>query len=170
MSKSIRILFVAIMCAGGVLATSPEVAHSQESKSSSSSEIGKSKKIGVGLGGGSFVSGLSGKFYMGETSAIQANAGFGFGLGGSVQYIIKEIELMSFGFADWDLALGVGAGFATSSWGFSVGPHANIGLSWKLKSIPLEFSGAYRPGFYFGDNIYSGLNFGYGGGALRWYF
>jgi hypothetical protein len=184
-------LVMAVLCAGGLVLAAPTNATAQESSESSAqastsgsssagTAIGSSKKIGVGLGGGTLVNGVSGKFYLSESSAIKALAGLTFnGFGGEVHYMIKELQLSKFGFGRLDLGLGVGAAFRTFnySWGnyMTVGPNANIGFQLKFNQVPLEITASWRPGYYFALSSFSGrtvggLGLGGGGGAIRWYF
>lgn len=131
------------------------------------------KKFGLGLGGGAYGGGATGKLFLGNTIAVQAflNTGwFGFNLGADALYQGKQL------WTNGDLALNweAGAGAFVSTWG-GIGVNAVVGLSLQYKPVPLEFTTDFRPTFLVGN--WSGYRYGaFGpidynyGGAVRYYF
>jgi hypothetical protein len=138
-------------------------------------QIGQAKRLGVGLGGGTLTSGLSGKYYLSPTSAVQAVVGsrFGWGLSAGADYIVEFPALAegSAGRLFW--GAGAGAGLvlydAGGKSGAVIGVAGVIELGWHFKAFPLELVTDWRPTFFIGDAL-SGLWLGGGGGAVRWYF
>ena len=110
MRKSIRTMLVALIAVAGTYALSPQMAQAEEMKGSG---ISSERTIGVGLGGGTTTSGLTGKLYLSDSSALQAVVGIGTGyndFGVGVDYIIQEIGLTTFAGSALDLELGAGVG------------------------------------------------------------
>lgn len=136
-----------------------------------------SRGLGVGLGGGS-VSGLSAKYFLNNTFAVQGFAGFYFGLasilGADAMYQFKSLWSNS----DFNLNWEAGAGASSYIWngglygGATVSLNGVVGLSLQYRPVPLELTTDVRPTFILGD--FSGSGFApfqiYYGGALRYYF
>ena len=177
MSRNVQRLFAAAAVLVFTLVSAPQFAQAE-------SPIGRSEKIGVGVGAGPLISGVSGKFYLDQRNTIQALLGTtfygGFGIEGN---FVHEIQLTSFSGGRLDFHVGGGLAFRTFNYyaGFyyggsftMFGPNGVIGLGLKLKDVPLEFATEWHPGLYFGSGYwaspYSG--FYYRGGAFyaRWYF
>lgn len=144
------------------------------SSAAMATEIGKDAKIGIGLGGGSLTSGLSGKLYIGDSSAIQAVGGInGWGMSFGADYI-KEFGTL-YDHSAGKLFWGVGAGAGVILYDLVGASATIIGVSgiiefgWHFKSFPLEIVSDWRPTFFIGDYI-GGLYIGGGGGAIRWFF
>ena len=137
--------------------------------------IGKEKKLGIGLGGGTSTSGLTFKYYLAPTTAVQAFAGVHGAWGTSVgaDYILEMGDLISA--SSWRLYWGGGAGAGLLMYSVGNSQAAIIGVSgvlqlaFHLRRFPVEIVTDWRPTFWIGDFI-GGLNLSGGGGALRWYF
>lgn len=134
--------------------------------------------FGLGLGGGLGVSGLSGKYYLGDAAALQGVVGwwgagqkYG-GLGVNVDYLFERPQ-----FAGGDpIALGwnFGVGGSLIVWesgyddSFALGASGVLGLEFLLQPFPLDFVIEYRPGVSlvpgFGVDLFNGS------GHLRYYF
>lgn len=145
--------------------------------------IGQGKNFGIGVGGGSIVSGLTLKGYFSEDLAGQlfiggAGAygypGYGFGLDGDIvaEFPITEAE----GVGELFFGLGGGGGlyFNTFYGAGSVNLVAELG--WHFTEIPIELVIDYRPTVVFGsynDDVFTGLGpfvpWGFSG-AFRFYF
>lgn len=140
----------------------------------SAAVIGTERKLGAGLGGGSLVSGVTGKYYLGDTSAVQAFAGVG-GFGASVgaDYVMEFKPLWEppFGRLFWGAGGGVSALFYSFLGNSStvIGISGVVELGFHFNAFPVELISDWRPGFYIGD-YFGGVHLGYGGGAVRWYF
>lgn len=139
-----------------------------------SSGIATKLKLGVGLGGGGLASGLTARYYLGETSAVQASLGtnsWGFSFGGEYIQIMGNLAKHDAGELNWEV--GGGASFYSYSVGLNsttiIAINGLIGLVWHFAEFPLEVTAGWGPAFFIGDYI-GGLNFGGGGGAIRWYF
>ncbi|GEM_PF-2474940 len=176
-SKIIGVLIAA--CAAALLML-PSTAFAQ-GDFESSGQIGQGKNIGVGLGGGSIVSGLTLKGYFSDQVAGQlfigggAYGGFGFGVDGDIVFefaTIAEAENAGRLF----LGAGGGAGFVFNRF-FSAGSvNALFEMGWHFYDVPIELVIDYRPTFYFGGFNAAGFG-GFGGfvpwgfsGAFRFYF
>jgi hypothetical protein len=134
-------------------------------------DIGTSKKFGVGVGGGTLLSSVSGKMYLKEDVAVQAILGLGWGSSIGIdavkEFSIAENERVR---TFW----GVGAG--ASSWvvigsGYapSLAATGIIEVGAHVKEVPLEFVVDLRPTVFVNAPVgYSGL--GGLGGAVRYYF
>ncbi len=137
------------------------------------SDIGTSRKLGAGVGGGTLSSGLTGKMYLQDGLAAQGfvgAGGFALGLGADV---VKEFAIESFPEADvfWGAGVGVGTfgyGYVGGGGVFAVSGVAEVGIH--LNQLPVEVVLDVRPTFLTGNYVWSGLYLGGGGGAVRYYF
>jgi len=133
------------------------------------------KKLGLGLGGGTLNSGLTGKFYLGESTAAQIFVGnrFGWGLSVSADYIVEFAPLAKGSAGKLFWGAGVGAGLimyaAHSSNSSVIGVSGVVELGWHFAQVPLELIIDWRPTFFIGDHI-GGLYLEGSGSAIRWYF
>lgn len=159
-----RWMLVVVVLASLALSTQ---AHAQ-------ADFQKAGKFGLGLGGAVFGSGLTGKLYLSDQVAGQAFVNFGYGLwggfGANVDAVFEMPDLYKheqFGL-NWNA--GVGAALWTGVNYFAAGPEAFIGLRAYLKQVPLEVTVEYKPALLFGSAGFSGLWWGSGGGAIRYYF
>jgi hypothetical protein len=148
-----------------------------------SGTIGQGKNFGVGLGGGSLVSGLTLKGYFNDKLAGQlfiggagayGYGGFGFGLDGDIVYEFATIAESDVG--ELFLGAGGGAGFVYNSFYGAGSVNALFELGWHFREVPIELVIDYRPTFYFGG-FNNSLFAGFGGfvpwgfsGAFRFYF
>ena len=135
------------------------------------SEFAQAGRIGLGLGGGSLTSGLTGKLYLSDAMALQAVLGYWGGAGLSVQAdgIWEMPSLFSNDVLNINWNVGVGAATILGGfYGFGLGVSGIAGLNFQLKNIPVEFVGEFRPTFVFGEfwnNFWPG-----GGGYIRYFF
>lgn len=144
-------------------------------------QIGAGKNIGLGLGWGTFAAGITGKFYMDSTSAIQGHLGstaeighyghyhnhdhdahdhhHGEGLGLSIDYVYEPNALATApaGRLFW----GIGGGGAI----FGGGGHGGLAingvaeLGWQFSQVPIELVLDYRPFIAFGSGGYADFGF-----------
>ena len=137
--------------------------------------IGASKSLGIGLGGGTSTSGLTAKYYLGKTTALQGFVGLHAGNGTSLgaDYIMEFPDLAAGSAGRLFWGAGLGAGLLLYSVGNNSGAHIGVSgvveLGWHFASFPLELIADWRPTFWIGDH-FSGLHFEGGGGAIRWFF
>ena len=137
-------------------------------------------RMGVGLGGSNGYSGLTGKMYLSDNTALQATIGQ-YGWGGKSIFLsgdfIMEISDLVAGNKDLRLPFYFGGGanmFFWNGYGSSysrIGVSGVIGLALQLKMVPLELTFELKPTFYLTGNQYDNTNmYIYGTGAVRWYF
>jgi hypothetical protein len=135
--------------------------------------IGRDRRIGVGVGGGTMSAGITGKYYLNAHSAVQgfvSGAGYGASIGADYVYE-KPIESYAPGRLFW----GVGAGAGTWFYRYqgiqdNLLAVSGIGqVGWHFREVPLEFIIDARPTFFTGDYTMSGLTVGTGG-AARFFF
>lgn len=111
-------------------------------------------KVGIGVGGGLGVNGLSGKFWLDDGNAIQLVIGawgvgrydYGYGLGVSADYLW---EMPSLARAEalilaWNLGLGASVGANDPAW---LGVSGVAGLEFNFQPAPIDVVIEYRPGF-----------------------
>ncbi len=131
------------------------------------------KQFGVGLGGGTGTSGITGKYYLSEPMAIQAQLGsqqgYGFALGVDVVFELPPVLYKN---GDIKTPWYVGGGVALWSYDSysAIFFSGVVGLAFQFQKIPLEIAIEWRPLLYLGDGYLTGLYLGGGGGAIRWYF
>lgn len=148
--------------------------------------IGEGADLGVGIGTGTFTSGLTGKAYVGEQAAFQLflgslgafgryGCGFGCGFSASADYVGEFDDLLEEVEAG-ELFLGAGGGGFIYEWnGFGAGVNGVFELGWHFREVPVELIIDIRPvlGFdtgsfrSFNDEIFFDID---GGGAVRYYF
>jgi hypothetical protein len=133
-------------------------------------------KFGLGLGGGTRTSGLSGKYTFTKEFSLQGLVGTdsrrAYGGDGTLAMALSALVEMPALHEDDDIEVAwcVGAGpFMAVGDQFWLGAHAVIGLELNLRVIPLEFTIEYRPSFEIvgPDNGLELVDFG---GHLRWWF
>lgn len=136
-----------------------------------STNMHTSKTFGLGVGAGGIAAGLSGKLFLGDRFAVQANVGwlplfflprgmdmpFSTHLDGifvaGMDGIFLGKQLVSFGFLALNWEAGTGASWLVAyaqeegaSWLYA---NAIVGLSLQLRPIPMEFTFDIRPGGLF---------------------
>lgn len=134
-----------------------------------------SGNFGLGLGGGTGVTGLSGKYYLGESSAVQGMLGWwGLGHDASAMGLGADYLLEMPAFAEADpLKLGWNAGAGGMLWvwdggGAAIAGSGVLGLEVLLQPIPLDIVLEYRPTVLIIPDVYIDLvNFT---GHIRYYF
>ncbi len=138
--------------------------------------IGKDKTLGAGIGSGSFANQATGKMYLSETHAVQAFVGLStIGIHANADYVVEFGQIIDkpWGRFFWGLGAGVGAvmyssGGATANL-FTVNGVGQVGFH--LKKLPIEAIVDIRPTYYLNSGSYlNAFQYGYGGGAVRWYF
>ena len=137
-----------------------------------------SKTLGVGLGGGNLISGLSIKRCLTKDTAVQGVVGgLVHGVGVGADYLVAK-ETLWMG-RDVRLRWGIGAGTGLVSQGFAgfggllLDFSAVVELVLEFRTMPLEITTDWRPGYLlgFGNTASLGyLHLNGGGGAIRWYF
>ena len=132
--------------------------------------IGTTKVTGLGLGGGTFSSGVTVKHYLREGLAVQGVAGFGYGatLGADV---VKEFAPLVEA-PEGQLVWGLGGGAAFVNYG-NAGLLAISGvaeLAWHFEDVPVELVVDWRPVFINNIDAFSGRRYGDAAGAVRYYF
>jgi hypothetical protein len=133
-------------------------------------------RLGLGVGGGTLASGLTGKVYLGGRAAFQGVVGFSrWGLSLGADYIQEFQPFARTEGGDLFAGVGVGAGLVQYRDVFDqasvLGISAVFELGWHFNRVPLELIIDWRPTFYFGDFAELGGFFGGGGGgAIRWFF
>lgn len=140
------------------------------------SEVGTSKKLGLGLGGGTVNSGIAGKLFLSDKLALQgvlgSYGGWGYGLDVDAVQQFGSLATHEAG----ELVWGLGAGVGLFTWSGGVGGSSlavsGVGqLAWRFHAVPLEVTAEWRPGFYFGGATeLSGIFLGGSGSAVRWFF
>ncbi len=183
MYRLVRVLLFALAASAcAALLTFPSTASAQ-------GKIGNDKNIGLGLGRGTLTSGITGKFYLDNRSAIQLYLGnlggwyderryddcrgsCGIALSGDYVYEFEDLVNEDVG----RLFLGGGGGgflynyatFGRYAGGYSgAGIHGVFELGWHFNEFPLELAIDIRPAFDIGR--FRGL-FIDGGGSIRIFF
>lgn len=132
--------------------------------------IGTTKVTGLGLGGGTFSSGVTVKHYLREGLAVQGVAGFGYGatLGADV---VKEFAPLVEA-PEGQLVWGLGGGAAFVNYGNAglLGIAGIVELGWHFEDVPVELVLDWRPVFVTGSATISGVGGIGGAGAVRYYF
>jgi hypothetical protein len=170
-----NIIGVVIAACAAALLMLPSTAFAQGDYESSG-QIGQGKNVGIGLGGGSIVSGLTLKGYFSDKLAGQlflggagawGYGGFGFGIDGDIVYEFATIAEAD-GVGRLFLGAGGGAGFIANPF-FSAGSvNALFEMGWHFTEVPIELVIDYRPTFYFGG--FNTLRFAGPGGFIPWGF
>lgn len=159
------------------LSAAPAFADSSDSVASGPvTNIHTSRKFGIGVGGGSFAYGVSGKLFLGNQTAVQASVGSywlaGLAVGVDGLFLGNQIWTNGDLSLNWEAGAGADALLGTG-WGSAMfGAHGLAGLSLQFRPFPLEITTDVRPGFFFVDSAFAGLSgftFFYGG-AVRYYF
>jgi hypothetical protein len=132
--------------------------------------IGTTSRTGLGLGGGTFTSGVTVKHYLREGVAVQGVAGIGYGatLGAD---LVKEFPALV-SVEEGELFWGVGGGAAIVTYGRAglLGIAGVAELGWHFEDVPVEIVVDWRPVFVTGDALISGFGGIGGAGAVRYYF
>ena len=145
--------------------------------SSGATNIHAGKALGVGLGSGAFVSGITAKKFLGDTLAVQGFLGTWFGyswnVGADVMYQGKQIWTNGDLGLNWEAGVGAGAYVWTGVYGGYSGTeialNGVVGLSLQYKPVPVELTADIRPTFFIGNNMPGFYPFN-AGGAIRYYF
>lgn len=134
-------------------------------------------KFGLGIGGGTRTSGISGKYTFSKEFSLQGLVGTDSrrlsGGDGTLAMSLSGLVEMPALHEDDDIEIGwcIGAGpFMAVGDQFWLGAHAVLGLELNLRVIPLEFTIEYRPAFQIVGDGDEGLELVDFGGQLRWWF
>lgn len=131
--------------------------------------------LGIGLGGGFGVSGISGKYWLGDKNAFQGViGGWGFGrtgstigLGVGLDYLWEMPTVTQAGplLLGWNLGLGGTLGVASPVW---AGASGVAGLEFNFQPVPIDITLEYRPGLFILPSVGADLvNFS---GHIRYHF
>ncbi len=113
-------------------------------------------KVGIGVGGGLGVSGLSGKFWLNDGNAIQVvvgawgvgrddwGYGYGVGLGADYLWEMPELTRAEPVIVAWNLGAGATVGATNPDW---LGVSGVAGLEFNFQPAPIDITVEYRPGF-----------------------
>lgn len=142
-------------------------------------EFAGSGRLGLGLGSIRSVSGLSGKFFLSDSMAVQGvvgtygGLGWGYGLvwggiGVGADLLIEMPSLFDHEAlnVNWNLGGGASAGVGSGYQVFGVAGVAGISL--QLKPVPLDIVFELRPGVHFNSD--AGVFYFGTGGHIRYYF
>lgn len=143
--------------------------------SASNNLLAEKHKFGAGLGGGSGVSGVTGKIFLGDALSAQATVGalYGFGIALNADALLEMKPFFDHAALGMNWYVGAGgdvisySGFGYGS-GLSLGFNAVVGVSAQLKELPVELTIEVRPTFWLNNDY--GLAWSNGGGAVRYYF
>lgn len=113
-------------------------------------------KVGIGVGGGLGVSGLSGKFWLGDGNAVQVivgawgvgrghgDDGYGLGVGADYLWEMPELTRVEPVIIAWNLGAGATVGATSPEW---FGVSGVAGLEFNFQPAPIDVTLEYRPGF-----------------------
>jgi hypothetical protein len=146
------------------------------------SEVGTSKKLGLGLGDSAVNSGLAGKLFLSDKLALQGVVGqyFGYGFGADVD-AVQELGSL-FKHEAGELVWGAGGGVGLTTWDTVIGYEGASSLSisgvgqlaWRFNALPLEVTAEWRPTFFLTSAPWlsagSNVDIRGSGGAVRWLF
>ena len=108
--------------------------------------------LGLGLGAGTHVSGLSGKYFIGNDFAAQAVVGWwglgrgAGGLGVSADGLFEMLPLVTTDPVDIAWNIGPGVNVVTAGGGLGLGVGGVAGLEFNVKPVPIDIVLEYRPG------------------------
>lgn len=138
------------------------------------SPVRSSGNLGLGLGGGYWLNGISAKYFLGDGTALQGVLG-GYGLGhddygglGFTGDFLWEMPALT---TNQAFELGWNAGFGPSvglgdEW-FALGVHGTVGLEFNFEPAPIDLVLEYKPGIVVVPGVGADLwNFG---GHIRVY-
>lgn len=108
--------------------------------------------LGLGLGAGTHVSGLSGKYFISSDFAGQLVVGWwglgrgegGIGLSGDLLW--EQRPLLSVDALDLAWNIGPGVNLVSGGGGFGLGVNGVLGLEFDFKPVPVDLVVEYRPG------------------------
>ncbi len=178
--RPLVLVFLAAVCA--LLLAAPTLAGAQMN----TEPVGEGADLGIGLGSGAYTSGITGKAYLDEQTALQlfvgglgsyGRYGCGFACGfaisgdyvGEFSDLLEEVEAGK-------LFLGAGGGgFYYNFAGAGFGVNGVFEIGWHFRQVPVELILDIRPilGFDtgdfrgFDDELFFDID---GGGAVRYYF
>ena len=156
------------------------------SSASAQMQIKQGGNFGIGVGAGTFATGLSMKYFLSNATSVQGNIGWWRGgyfcnnsrrscgfyrdaLALSADFLLERGPLVGDGDVtlDWEIGAGAGLGFDDDG-DVGIGVAGVAGLQVNIHAIPIDIVLEYRPGFYlipgFGLDL---VNFT---GHIRYYF
>jgi len=136
--------------------------------------IGTKDMIGLGLGGGTMVNGVTGKIFLSRSDSIQAIAGigkWGVSFGGGYVRQMGTLWKGPAGRCFWSVGLDASVLLYDEkpSTFHLLSLSGVLELGWHTRKVPLEIVLDYRPSFFIGERQ-QGLKFNVAGAAMRWFF
>lgn len=130
-------------------------------------------RFGLGLGGSSLASGVTGKIYLSPNLAVQANVGWwfsaGFSAGADILFeraLWRNDDVSVQGYLGAGPSVGV---FSVRNSATVLGASGVAGAGVHVAEVPIEVTLEIRPTIVVGSRFWNGFYFG-GGGAVRYYF
>ena len=148
-----------------LLAALALIALGSSSNAFASSPIRTAGNLGIGVGGGYWLDGLSLKYFMSDGMALQGVIGaWGYGhndyyyghdyygttygeIGFTGDYLWEEPALADSNGLELAWNIGLGPSLAAGSGYVALGVHGTLGLEFNFKPIPLDLVFEYKPGF-----------------------
>ncbi len=136
------------------------------------------KTLGVGVGGGNLISGISVKKCLTKDTAVQGVVGgLASGVGAGADYLVAQNTVWKGRAVRLRWGVGAGTGLVSHSFagfgGVLLDLSAVVELVFEFKTLPLEVTTDWRPGYLMGFGSTASLGYLHlngGGGAIRWYF
>ena len=136
-------------------------------------------RFGIGLGSGTIANGLSLKYFMADSLAIQANVGvFGGrgrdrlkdngGIAASADILIENSPLIASSLLNLEWNYGVGAGIGVRNDNSAIAAAGVLGLEVNFNVIPVDIVFEYRPNLALSPDV--DLDFVDFSGHIRYYF
>lgn len=114
--------------------------------------------FGLGIGGGTITSGLSGKYFLSDAYAVQGVVGWwgaGYGQGGigvSADFLVEQPSLHHDEVVEIAWNWGGGGTIASSNFGgLILGANATVGLEFNFEPAPIDLVVEWRPGIFAGS-------------------
>lgn len=109
--------------------------------------------LGLGLGGGYWFNGLSGKYYMSDRMAVQGVLGaYGIGLPGygglglTADYLWEMPAIMQGSVLEVAWSAGLGPSVGVGDQWVALGAHGTLGLELNFQKVPIDVALEYKPG------------------------
>lgn len=135
--------------------------------------------LGLGVGGGYWLDGLSLKYFMGDNTAVQGVIGaygwgshnddyyYGNGIGLSGDFLWEMPALTDNEAFELGWNAGLGPSVAVDDDWLALGVHGTLGLEFNFNPIPIDLVLEYKPGIYVVPGV--GADFWNFGGHIRIY-
>lgn len=105
--------------------------------------------FGLGVGTSYGLTGLSLKYFMSDSQAVQGTAGVGFGgnyIGATLDYLLEIPEFVQSDVLNIGPSIGLGGALGLSDSSIALGINGVAGLEFMLNPIPIDFVVEWRPG------------------------